>query len=141
MKTDVSNWSRALWTGLGLMLVGPFFAALGVVVAMLLGPPLGLGPLLPGDLPDPGFAGLFTFVWSAVPAGLAALVIVPVVGVTGSVGALVAAAAGVAGFFIATLFTDFAYRDFMPAMAFLAALVALGVRYALMAGGVLKDAA
>lgn len=140
MNAEVSNWSRALWTFLGLMLVGPFLAALGVVIVLLSAPPLGLGALLPADLPNAGIAGIFTFVWSAVPAAIAALVIVPVVIASGGFGVLVAAAAGVVGFFVATLFTDMAYRDYLPALAFLSALVALGVRYALMAGGILKDA-
>lgn len=138
MDQEVSNWSRGLWTFLGLMLVGPFLAGLGVALAVGLAPPLGLEPLMPDGLPNAGIAGIFTFVWAAVPCAIAALIIVPVVIYTGSFGMVVAAAGGVIGFFVSTIITTMPYQDILPALAFFAALVALGVRYALAAGGIVS---
>ncbi|MEO1282199.1 MAG: hypothetical protein AAFV69_10735 [Pseudomonadota bacterium] len=135
---EISNWSRALWTGLGLMLVGPFLAGVGVLAAVGLAPVFQLEPLLPDGLPNAGIAAIFAFVWAAVPCAIAALVLVPIVVRNGTMGALWAAAAGVLGFFVATIFTEMPYREQMPVLAFLAAIVALGVRYALLAGGILK---
>ncbi|MEO1204996.1 MAG: hypothetical protein AAFV45_01565 [Pseudomonadota bacterium] len=135
---EISNWSRALWTGLGLMLVGPFLAGLGIMTAVGLAPILQLEPLMPVGLPNAGIAAVFAFVWAAIPCAIAALVLVPIVVRNGTMGALWAAAAGVLGFFIAAIFTEMPFREQLPALAFLAALVALGVRYSLLAGGILK---
>lgn len=138
-QSEVSNWSRALWTVLGLMLVGPFVAGMAVAGAIIAAPVLKLGSLLPDGLPNAGVAAAATFVWAAVPSALAAVLIAPMVMRSGTVSFLWAAAAGVIGFFLATLFTDMPYRDVLPVLAFLAALVVLFVRYALMAGGIIKD--
>jgi len=134
-----SNGARALWTFLGLMLIAPFLAGLAVAVIVGLAGPLGLGPLLPDGLPNFGVAGLFAFVWAVLPSVIASLVIVPVVWRTGTFGMLVAVVAGVFAFFLATIFTEMPYREVMPGLALLAAVVTLGVRYCLMAGGIILE--
>lgn len=136
---EVSNWSRVLWTVLGLMLVGPFLAGLAVAGAIILAPVFKLAPLLPEGLPNAGVSGVTAFVWAALPSAVAAILVAPVVVRSGTVSLLWAAAAGVLGFFLATLVTDMPFRDSIPGLAFLAALVAIGVRYALMAGGIITE--
>ena len=69
----VSNSQRALWTFLIYALVGPFFAALGVVIAIALAWAFSLSSVLPVEVSSIGHAGLATFVWSTLPALLTAL--------------------------------------------------------------------
>lgn len=135
----VSNLQRAFWTFLAYTLIGPFLAGLGVAAAVILAPILQLSPLLPAGLPNAGIAAVLAFVWSALPAAIAGLAMFALVWRTGGFGALSAAAAGVAGFGIALAFSNMPYREYLVALAFFAALVSLGVRYALMTGNILKD--
>ncbi|MEM1371357.1 MAG: hypothetical protein AAGG72_03905 [Pseudomonadota bacterium] len=138
--SQVSNSQRALWTGLGLMLIGPFLAALGVVAAVGLAPVFQLEPLLPPGLPPAGFAGITVFVWAAIPSAIATAILVPVVLRQGTFSNLWAAVAGVTGFFLSILFMEMPFRQHVPALAFLAAFAAIGVRYALLSGGILIQA-
>ncbi len=128
---------KALWTFLGYTLVGPFFAALGVavvaMVATLFGIPL---PLADGAV-NAGFIGAATFVWSALPAGLAGLAMAFMVWRTGSIGTLSAAIAGVLAFAVVFFFSNMPHREYFVVLAFFAGLVSLAVRAALQAGGII----
>lgn len=136
-----SNGQRAFWTFLFYTLCGPFFAALTYAGIVILAPPLKLGALLPAGLPPLGPAVASVFVWSALPAALAAIAVIPMVLRRGTFGWVVAAAAGVIAFAAATVIAPLEHRDALPAMAFLAGLVSLGVRAVLLAAGILREAA
>ncbi len=79
----VSNSQRALWTFLIYALVGPFFAALALVILIATAWVFGLSSLLPVEVSSLGQAGLAAFVWSTVPALLTALILAIVVWRTG----------------------------------------------------------
>jgi hypothetical protein len=79
------------------------------------------------------------FVWSAIPAAIAALALVVVVLLRGSFGWLEAAAAGIAGFMLAILASPGALGKGVPFFAFVAGLVAVGVRQILVAGRILDS--
>jgi hypothetical protein len=128
---------RALWTFLFYALVAPFFAALAVVAVAMLAGVVGLGNLLPGA-PPLGAIGLSAFIWSAVPATLTALALVPMVLRQGGFGWIIAAVAGVLAFAVAmALFPLPELVDARPYLAFLAGLVAVGVREILARGGII----
>lgn len=133
-----TNSQRALWTFLGYMLVGPFFGGMAVAIVLALAPLLGLSGLLPGDLPPAGAATLSVFVWSVIPAAIAAIIIVPLVWRRGRLGWIEAAVAGVVGFFLAALVLEMPYRELLAQLAFLAGLVSLAVRQALVAGNIIN---
>jgi hypothetical protein len=133
----VSTAQRALWTFLGYTLLGPFLAALAVAAAMILAPVLRLAPLLPEGLPPVGAAALATFVWSAIPAALTALALLPTVIRRGSASALMSAAAGIVAFAAANALFPIAQPTILTGLALLAGLVALAVRSVLSGTGIL----
>lgn len=137
-NSGASNGARALWTFLFYTLCGPFLAALIYAAAIVLAPPLKLGPLLPAGLPALGEATVGVFVWSALPAALAALILVPMVLRRGTFGWIEAAAAGVIAFAAATVLAPFQNYGGLSVLAFLAGVVALLVRYVLLAVGILR---
>ena len=124
----MSNAQRALWTLLIYSLVGPFFAALAVVVLLAVASAFGLADLIAGDLPPIGQAAIATFVWAAVPAALTAIVLSAVTLRSGGFGWILAAATAVIAFAIAALLFPFGLEDARPYLAFLAGLVAIAVR-------------
>lgn len=136
---EVGNGQRAFWTFLFFTLCGPFFAALACAAAMILAPPLKLGALLPDGLPPLGEAVASVFVWSALPAALAALGLVPMVWRRGTFGWIEAAAAGVIAFATATVIAPFQHDVALAVPAFLAGLIALAVRYVLLAANILRS--
>lgn len=133
-----SNLQRAFWTFLGYMLVGPFFGALAVALMLGAAPLLGLEGLLPADLPPVGAAAVTAFVWSVMPSAIAALVAVLFVLRGGRLGWIAAAVAGVAGFALVAILTDIPFRDLFAQLAFLAGLISLAVRQALIAGTIIE---
>ncbi len=135
---DVSNGQRAFWVFLGFTLVGPFFAALAVVIVVVLAPVFKFDMLMPSALPPVGEIGLRAFVWSAIPSALAAIAIVPFVLKTGTFSVFVAAASGVIAFTVAALLLPFGYPAMLTVLAILAGLVAIAVRYAMDLGGLLR---
>lgn len=135
---NASNLQRAFWTFLGYMLIGPFFGGLAVAIALGLAPLLGLTGLLPADLPPAGVATVSVFVWSVVPAAIAAIIAVPFVWRRGRLGWIEAAVAGVVGFAVAGLVLEMPYRELFAQLAFLAGLISLAVRYALIAGNIIE---
>ncbi len=118
-------------------LVGPFFAAVLVVVALALAPPLGLGALLPENLPPLGAAAITTFVWAVIPAVLVALALSPIALRQDSVGWIVAAVAGAVAFAISATLFPIGMEGARPYLAFLAGLISLAVREVLVRAGVL----
>lgn len=134
---DVSNGVRALWTFLFYTLAGPFLAGLLVVAALLLAPPFNLGNLLPEPVPAAGDAAIATFIWSAIPAAIAALALVPLVMIRGTFGWLEAAAAGVLGFSLALFVSTMPPGSAVPFFAFVAGLVSVGLRQILVAANII----
>lgn len=123
------NMQRALWTFLIFALVAPFFAALAIAAVVILAPLLGLGDLLPANLPPLGIVALSTFVWGIVPALLAGIALAVIVLRQGSVGWIAAAAIGVVAFAIAAIiFPAPELAHLRPYLAFLAGLVAVVLR-------------
>lgn len=133
-----SNLQRAFWSFLGYMLVGPFFGGLAVAVVLGLAPLLGLSALLPANLPPAGVASVSAFMWSVVPAAVAAIIVAVLILLRGQLGWIEAAVAGVVGFFLAAIVLHMPYEDLLAPLAFLGGLISLGVRYALIAGGILE---
>ncbi len=123
------NMQRALWTFLIFALVAPFFAALAIAAVVILAPLLGLGDLLPANLPPLGIVALNTFVWGIVPALLAGIALAVIVLRQGSVGWIAAAAIGVVAFAIAAIiFPAPELAHLRPYLAFLSGLVAVVLR-------------
>ncbi len=133
---DISNGQRALWTFLLFTLVGPFFAALAVAAALMLAPVFKLAPLLPANLAV-GPAAVTSFIWSAIPATLAAIAVVPMVLRRGTFGWIVAAGAGVVALAAASVLFPIAYPELRTALMVLAGVVAVGLRHMLAAMGII----
>ena len=131
----VSNSQRALWTFLIYALVGPFFAALALVILIASAWIFGLSSLLPDEVTSLGQAGLAAFVWSILPALLTALVLAAVVWRAGSFTWLV----GVVAFAIAAMLLPLDLDHTRPYLAFLAGVVSLAVRQVLIQGDVIED--
>ncbi len=132
----MSGGQRALWTFLMYTLVGPFFAAVVVAVALVLAPPLGLGGLLPDNLPPLGAAAITTFVWAVIPAVLVALTLSPIALRQDSIGWIVVAVAGAVAFAISATLFPIGMESARPYLAFLAGLISLAVREVLVRTGV-----
>ena len=137
MSEEPSNLQRAFWTALGYLLVGPFLAGLGLAVVLILAQLFKLQGLLPDSLPNVGITAVTTFVWSVLPAALTAVILVPLVLRRGTFGWIEAAAAGVVAFAAVVAFSNMPHREYLPALAFLAGLVSLGVRQALRTGNII----
>lgn len=137
---EAGNGQRAFWTFLFFTLCGPFFAALAYAAVVILAPPLKLGALLPAGLPSLGEAVAGVFVWSALPAALTALGLVPMVLRRGTFGWVEAAAAGVIAFAAATVIAPFQHDVTLAVLAFCAGLVSLAVRTVLLAVNILRSA-
>jgi len=136
-KNKISNSVRALWMVLITSLAAPFFVGLIVVALQFMRPASDF--LLP---PRPGEAigdvGIDAFVWGALPATVAALGLTPFVLQHGTYTWLQAAVVGVLAFMAAVIIFPFPAGSAMPFLAFLAGLVAIGMRALLIAGGILR---
>ena len=139
-KNKIGNPLRALWMVLITSLAAPFFAGLIVVALQFMGPVTEF--LLPPHSGEAiGEVAVDAFVWSALPATVAALGLTPFVLQQGTYTWLHAAVAGVLGFMAGAIIFPFPATPAMPFLAFLAGLVAIGMRALLIAGGVLRDEA
>lgn len=127
---------RAVWTFLLYTLVAPFFGALVVAAMLIVAPLMGLKSPLAGDAPL-GVAAAAAFVWSAVPAAAAGLMLVPVMLKRGTFGWIEAAGTGVVAFAAASALFPFAHGGLLPYLAFLAGLVSLALRAVLIAAGII----
>jgi hypothetical protein len=106
---ELSNGQRALWTFLMCTLVGPLLVGLVVLLITLVSGALQMGPPSLKGLPMAAVAAkagqwaLTSFLWSAVPAGLAGAALAAIVSLRGTFDWIVAAAAAIAGFGVASV--------------------------------------
>jgi hypothetical protein len=132
-KPKISNGQRALWAFLLATLTGPFFAALMVALLTLASGALQMGPpsLKGMAMADVGAraAGwaLQTYVWAALPAGLAGAAIAAWVSLKGALPWLAAVVAGVVAFGIASVTVPGLLPNHGTALAVIAALSSLAV--------------
>lgn len=139
-KNKISNAMRALWMVLIISLAAPFFAGLIFVGLQFLAPATNF--LLPPHSGEAiGDVAVDAFVWSALPATVAALGLTPFVLQNGTYPWLHAAVAGVLGFMAGVIIFPFHAGSAMPFLAFLAGLLAIGMRALLIAGGILREEA
>jgi len=138
MMQDVGNSQRAIWMGLITSLAAPFFASLIVVALTFTGPLADY--LLPAQGGSPlGEIAVNVFAWSALPATAAALGLIPFVLQLGSYSWLQAAVAGVLGFAAGAIIFPLPDGGAPPVLAFLAGLIAIGMRMMLIRGGILLE--
>jgi hypothetical protein len=135
---EAGNGQRALWMVLITSLAAPFFAGL-IAVALALAGPASAHVLPSAGGGQIGPFGIAAFAWSALPATVAALGLSPFVLQHGTYTWLHAAVAGVVGFAAGDII--FPLVGGAPALlAFLAGLLAIGMRAMLIAGGILREA-
>lgn len=134
---QITNAQRALWMVLITSLAAPFFASL-VFAALNLATPVLDFALPPRGGAGIGEAAVAAFAWSALPATAAALGLVPFVLQEGGYGWLHAAVAGVLGFAAGVIIFPFSYGGSLPFLAFIAGLIAVGMRAMLVRGGILR---
>lgn len=139
----VSNGQRAFWTFLFSTLVAPFLAAVIILVSSLVAGAIGRGPasllaLDPaGKLAWSAQKAVETYVWAALPAGVAGLIAALVVLMTGRLPWLVAATvAAVAATILAALAGGMLAQHITP-IALIAAVAGIGTRALLVRGGIL----
>jgi hypothetical protein len=134
-----SNSQRALWTFLIYALVGPFFAALALVIIVVLASLFNLSGLLPVEPSGLGEAALAVFVWSALPATVAGLILAVVVWRTGALSWLAAAGVAIIAFAGSALLLPLELHDARPYLALLAGLVSIAVRQVLLQAEIVTD--
>ena len=136
----MSNTQRSLWTFLFFTLIAPFLAALIVAAAIPLLIWANIGPFAAADhppfdwanLPSGGslmpFLGRFAvgaYVWTAVPAALTAVTLLPHIWRKGTVGWLEAAVGGAVCFAAMAVVLRLPHGGMLPYMCFAAAVVAV----------------
>ncbi|HET6390062.1 hypothetical protein [Hyphomicrobium sp.] len=126
-QISLSNTQRAIWMVLISSLAVPFFAGVIDLGLML------LSPLTDAVLPARGSGGAGeaaagAFVWSVLPAAVAALGLTPFVLQRGTYSWLEAAVAGVLGFMAAVIIFPFEPPSGVPFLAFTAGLIMIGMR-------------
>jgi hypothetical protein len=132
-KPKITNGQRALWSFLIATLAGPFFAALIVALLTLASGALQMGPPSLKGLPiadvgaKAGAWALQSFVWAALPAGLAGAAIAAWVSLKGTVPWIGAVVAGVVAFGIGSITIPGLIPNHGTPLAFIAALSSLGV--------------
>lgn len=135
---DVSNGQRALWMVLITSLAAPFFASLACIGLALARPLTEF--LMPGAPTAPlGEFAVDVFAWSALPSTVAALGLTPFALQHGSYSWLHAAVAGVLAFMAGAIIFPFPAQGALPFLAFLAGLIAIGMRWLLITGGILLE--
>jgi hypothetical protein len=137
-KNKPSNGVRALWTVLITSLAAPFVAGL-IVAALQLSGPVADFLQLPAEGEAIGEVAIDAFVWSALPATVAALGLTPFILQHGTYTWLQAAVAGVVAFAAGAIIFPFAAGRALPFLAFVAGLVAIGMRTILITSGVLRQ--
>jgi hypothetical protein len=124
----MTNTHRALWTFLIYALVAPFFGALVIAIVLALASLFGIADMLPDDVAPTGAAAIAAFVWAIMPAVLTGIALAAMAWQTGGFSWVVAAAAAVIAFTIAAILFPIGLEDARPYLAFLAGVIALGVR-------------
>ena len=152
MDQPMSSGQRGFWTFLFFTLVGPFFATIGVVIALPIlisvqaGPFAGdsYGILGTREVTPPqlvsfvAMTAVRAYVWSAIPAAITGLIYAIVVargmysgwGVVGSI--------GVFGFMLGAIAMPIAHGGLLAFIAVFAGFVAIGCRAVAVRAGVLK---
>jgi hypothetical protein len=120
----MTNAQRALWTFLLYTLIGPFLAAVAVLVGSTA---MGLSGLLPATASAAGYA-LQAFVLGAFIAAIGGAGLAALTSLRGGFGWLEAAIAGVLGFMAVALGSGAVASSHLTVLAFLAACVALACR-------------
>ena len=136
-QISLSNTQRAIWMVLISSLAVPFFAGIIDVGLMFLSP-LTDALLPPRGSGGVGEAAVGAFVWSVLPATVAALGLTPFVLQRGTYSWLEAAVAGVLAFMAAMIIFPFDAPAGVPFLAFTAGLVMIGMRALLIVAGILK---
>lgn len=135
--SEITNTQRAFWMVLITSLAAPLAAAL-IEVALTLASPL-FGFEFPASGQDQiGDIALKAFSWSAMPAAIGAIGLVPYVLQSGTYSWLHAAVAGVLAFGAGAIIAPIGAGPAMPLLAFLSGLIAVAVRAALIEGRILK---
>ena len=149
----MSSMQRGLWTFLLFTLVGPFFAAVGVALALPVLISLQLGPFAgenygPLGLAEPGPAditrftammALRSYVWAAIPAAVAGVAFAVVIIRGWYAGWGIAGSIGVFGFMIAALFMHFEHGGILAYIAVFAGFVAIACRAVAVRAGIVVD--
>lgn len=135
----VTNSQRALWTFLIYALVAPFLAAVAVTGGVVLARMTGIGSLVPEAVTGIGEAALATFVWSAVPAVITALILAVIVWRSGALTWIAAAVVAVIAFAAVSLLLPLELHEARAFLGFLAGLVSIAVRQVLIQADILPD--
>ncbi|MEO0672754.1 MAG: hypothetical protein AAFZ05_12100 [Pseudomonadota bacterium] len=142
--TGASNAQRGIWAFLFYTLVGPFFGAVAAGGLLMIA---SVGGFAPAPYAGLGLGEVFrqiaplsvaAFVWSAVPATLTGIGLLPLILFTGTAGPIAAGICGVIAFAISVFMIPIPDNGLMPIMAFAAGLVAILVRQVLISGGILR---
>jgi hypothetical protein len=134
---DMSYGQRALWTFLMCTLVGPFFVGLIVLLitlasgALQMGPPSLKGVPMAAVAAKAGQWALTSFVWSALPAGVAGAILAAIMSLRGTFDWFVAAAAAIAGFGVASVLAPGLLPNHHSFLAAIAGLVGVACWYLL----------
>ncbi len=133
-ETDVTRAPvRLLWTFLFYTLAGPFLAGLVAATVAIVAGDIAAMP----DTPNPGEVGISIYLWSAIPAALAALMLLPLVWKRGRFGIPEAGIAGVAAFGVAFVLAPLPLGGAIAYAAFAAGLISIAVRQILVAGNII----
>ena len=135
---EVGNGQRALWMVLITSLAAPFFASI-ICVGLAFARPLTEFLIPEAPAPALGELAVDVFAWSALPATVAALGLTPFVLQHGTYSWLHAAIAGVLAFMAAAIIFPVPAHGALPFLAFLAGLIAIGMRRLLITGGILLE--
>jgi hypothetical protein len=119
-------------------LAAPFFTSL-VCVGLALARPLTEFLMPEAPAPALGEFAVDVFAWSALPATVAALGLTPFVLQRGTYSWLHAAVAGVLAFMAGAIIFPLPVQGALPFLAFLASLIAIGMRQLLITGGILLE--
>jgi hypothetical protein len=118
-------------------LAAPFFTSLLYLVLALAKPATDF--LMPEPVTALGEFAVDVFAWSALPATVAALGLSPFVLQHGTYSWLHAAVAGVLAFMAAAIIFPVPAQGALPMLAFVAGLIAIGMRALLIGAGILLE--
>jgi hypothetical protein len=140
-----SNAQRALWTFLLITLVAPFFAAVVIFLGSVGSGYFGRGPasLLAldraGQFAWAALKAVETYVWSALPAGIAAAAFAAIVYARGTAPWLAAASIAAIVASAMSLFAGGMMAQHLTPMAFIAALVGIAMWAVLRRAGIITS--
>ena len=132
-KHGVGNGERAFWTFLSITLIAPFFAAIIILVASLIAGAVGRGPASLLALDRVGQLGwaaqkaVETYVWCAIPAGIAAAATALAVYRMGTLGWLAGASIGAVAASIMAFISGGVMQQHITPMAAIGAVVGIAI--------------